>query len=128
MGAATGGFSGSGSAAGKGATNATRSAAATGENFTNVFDKLGLKGFEPLTLRLSSACSNQLSYRPGATPGGAEERNSGWRSLIGQGSGAFCESPVLLAKIAQSMTPISAPLESKRTSPNDPVREAVNDW
>lgn len=26
--------------------------------------KLGLKGFEPLTLRLSSACSNQLSYRP----------------------------------------------------------------
>ena len=26
---------------------------------------VGLKGFEPLTLRLSSACSNQLSYRPG---------------------------------------------------------------
>jgi hypothetical protein len=25
---------------------------------------VGLKGFEPLTLRLSSACSNQLSYRP----------------------------------------------------------------
>ena len=34
---------------------------------------VGLKGFEPLTLRLSSACSNQLSYRPGlmtlAAPG-----------------------------------------------------------
>ena len=28
---------------------------------------MGLKGFEPLTLRLSSACSNQLSYRPGPT-------------------------------------------------------------
>ena len=27
--------------------------------------RVGLKGFEPLTLRLSSACSNQLSYRPG---------------------------------------------------------------
>src|SRR5579864_2205414 len=25
---------------------------------------LGLRGLEPLTLRLSSACSNQLSYRP----------------------------------------------------------------
>jgi hypothetical protein len=26
--------------------------------------KVGLTGFEPVTLRLSSACSNQLSYRP----------------------------------------------------------------
>jgi hypothetical protein len=26
---------------------------------------VGLTGFEPVTLRLSSACSNQLSYRPG---------------------------------------------------------------
>ena len=25
---------------------------------------VGLNGFEPLTPRLSSACSNQLSYRP----------------------------------------------------------------
>ena len=25
---------------------------------------VGLIGFEPMTLRLSSACSNQLSYRP----------------------------------------------------------------
>jgi len=25
---------------------------------------MGLTGFEPVTLRLSSACSNQLSYRP----------------------------------------------------------------
>ena len=30
---------------------------------------VGLTGFEPVTLRLSSACSNQLSYRPAA--GGA---------------------------------------------------------
>jgi hypothetical protein len=32
--------------------------------------KMGLTGLEPVTLRLSSACSNQLSYRPpfAATP------------------------------------------------------------
>ena len=32
---------------------------------------MGLTGLEPVTLRLSSACSNQLSYRPeknGLTP------------------------------------------------------------
>jgi hypothetical protein len=37
---------------------------------------VGLTGLEPVTLRLSSACSNQLSYRPDRTPrrvGGAEE-------------------------------------------------------
>jgi hypothetical protein len=28
------------------------------------FYKMGLTGLEPVTLRLSSACSNQLSYRP----------------------------------------------------------------
>ena len=37
---------------------------------------VGLTGFEPVTLRLSSACSNQLSYRPAlktVQAGGAEE-------------------------------------------------------
>src|SRR5579863_7661708 len=35
---------------------------------------VGLTGFEPVTLRLSSACSNQLSYRPAPRrAGGAEE-------------------------------------------------------
>jgi hypothetical protein len=42
---------------------------------------MGLKGFEPLTLRLSSACSNQLSYRPGAADA---ERNSDRGFVIGQ--------------------------------------------
>ena len=28
---------------------------------------VGLTGLEPVTLRLSSACSNQLSYRPAVT-------------------------------------------------------------
>ena len=30
------------------------------------FGVVGLTGLEPVTLRLSSACSNQLSYRPGS--------------------------------------------------------------
>jgi zinc protease len=30
-----------------------------------ISDSMGLTGLEPVTLRLSSACSNQLSYRPG---------------------------------------------------------------
>ena len=38
---------------------------------------MGLTGLEPVTLRLSSACSNQLSYRPDLESkmqvGGAEE-------------------------------------------------------
>ena len=33
---------------------------------------VGVTGFEPVTLRLSSACSNQLSYTP-VNFGGAEE-------------------------------------------------------
>ena len=31
---------------------------------------VGLTGLEPVTLRLSSACSNQLSYRPWVVPRG----------------------------------------------------------
>ena len=34
---------------------------------------VGLTGLEPVTPRLSSACSNQLSYRPINQSGGAEE-------------------------------------------------------
>jgi hypothetical protein len=30
----------------------------------HIFALVGLTGLEPVTLRLSSACSNQLSYRP----------------------------------------------------------------
>ena len=29
-----------------------------------IFPMVGVTGLEPVTLRLSSACSNQLSYRP----------------------------------------------------------------
>jgi hypothetical protein len=36
--------------------------------------KLGLTGLEPVTLRLSSACSNQLSYRPGMFADGEQRK------------------------------------------------------
>ena len=36
------------------------------------FGVVGVTGVEPVTLRLSSACSNQLSYTPSEV-GGAEE-------------------------------------------------------
>jgi hypothetical protein len=37
---------------------------------------VGLTGLEPVTLRLSSACSNQLSYRPGIAGFAAKFANS----------------------------------------------------
>jgi len=37
---------------------------------------MGLTGLEPVTLRLSSACSNQLSYRPSSGSSAAEFRFS----------------------------------------------------
>ena len=43
---------------------------------------VGLTGLEPVTLRLSSACSNQLSYRPVAGLArfvGASQRYAEWR-------------------------------------------------
>ena len=47
---------------------ATLSSLVKNYNLCAVFKELkkmvGLTGFEPVTLRLSSACSNQLSYRP----------------------------------------------------------------
>ncbi len=49
-------------------------------------DLVGLAGLEPATLRLSSACSNQLSYRPVAGGFGAEV-NSERGSVIGQAGG-----------------------------------------
>ena len=36
---------------------------------------MGLTGLEPVTLRLSSACSNQLSYRPRCAAGADEFSN-----------------------------------------------------
>jgi hypothetical protein len=50
------------------------------ENRKSEFENaVGLTGLEPVTLRLSSACSNQLSYRPGIA---AAPRNFQFRLLI----------------------------------------------
>ena len=43
---------------------------------------VGLTGLEPVTLRLSSACSNQLSYRP-VKVGGPGPRGNGLRQPPG---------------------------------------------
>jgi hypothetical protein len=43
---------------------------------------MGLTGLEPVTLRLSSACSNQLSYRPGIRGCAAEFLNFDCRFSI----------------------------------------------
>ena len=48
----------------------TRSCKSESENDNN--QVVGVTGVEPVTLRLSSACSNQLSYTP-IRVGGAEE-------------------------------------------------------
>ena len=38
-------------------------------------EMVGVTGFEPVTLRLSSACSNQLSYTPSAPVRGSQISN-----------------------------------------------------
>ena len=54
---------------------------------------VGLTGLEPVTLRLSSACSNQLSYRPFGESAGENE--------YGVGGGKGIRTPdIQLAKLA----------------------------
>jgi hypothetical protein len=50
---------------------------------------VGLTGLEPVTLRLSSACSNQLSYRPQGYPksGVSQLRCRSWWRFLGGGMG-----------------------------------------
>jgi hypothetical protein len=47
---------------------------------------VGLTGLEPVTLRLSSACSNQLSYRPDRFPSPAFSPHRGTRRSTGGGA------------------------------------------
>ena len=42
-----------------------------------IMQVVGVTGFEPVTLRLSSACSNQLSYTPRALA--RESQTSNWK-------------------------------------------------
>jgi hypothetical protein len=46
---------------------------------------MGLTGLEPVTLRLSSACSNQLSYRPVLTAEPPDCRFSIWNKFRASG-------------------------------------------
>ena len=41
---------------------------------------VGVTGFEPVTLRLSSACSNQLSYTPGLFEPDVQPQPAFWRA------------------------------------------------
>ena len=54
---------------------------------------MGLTGLEPVTLRLSSACSNQLSYRPRFAEVNSEsvirDRSSDPRDFSDHGSGSL---------------------------------------
>jgi hypothetical protein len=43
---------------------------------------VGVTGVEPVTLRLSSACSNQLSYTPPASPGGLRRGRPAFRERV----------------------------------------------
>ncbi len=54
---------------------------------------MGLTGLEPVTLRLSSACSNQLSYRPAVTI------RPGKTNILGGGKGIRTPD-IQLAKLA----------------------------
>ncbi len=45
---------------------------------------VGLSGFEPLASPLSGVCSNQLSYRPIATPAPTPILNREWRGREGR--------------------------------------------
>ena len=43
----------------------------------SLIEMVGVTGFEPVTLRLSSACSNQLSYTPDLNEPNARNPSSG---------------------------------------------------
>ena len=59
----------------------------------HIFALVGLTGLEPVTLRLSSACSNQLSYRP-------EIADKGFNSLASLGGKGIRTPDIQLAKLA----------------------------
>ena len=64
---------------------------------------VGLIGLEPMTLRLSSACSNQLSYRPEGKCSAVSKQSSGLKTdypkLYGGGTGTRTPD-IQLAKLA----------------------------
>jgi hypothetical protein len=92
---------------------------------------MGLTGLEPVTLRLSSACSNQLSYRPGKLRGQfivrSEIRNAiseNWRQGDYAPASASDNVPCLLdvclhafqALEARGFEPLTSSLQSWRST------------
>ena len=78
------------------------------EALENRIQVVGVTGVEPATLRLSSACSNQLSYTPAKRPrlvGGAEEGRTPDLQLAKLPLYQLSYSPVNRARLP--MSPIS---------------------
>ena len=63
-------------------------------------DMVGLGGFEPPTPRLSSVCSNQLSYRPGVRP----EQPIGCGHLTDSVSANKLQTSLLLSAFTRPIT------------------------
>ena len=62
---------------------------------------VGLIGLEPMTLRLSSACSNQLSYRPEGNPKAkAQRQKSALYFMLFCGGKGIRTPDIQLAKLA----------------------------
>ena len=61
---------------------------------------MGLTGLEPVTLRLSSACSNQLSYRPEPkSPVGIPKTPHAWRHGDSNPRPIACKATALPAEL-----------------------------
>jgi hypothetical protein len=71
-------------------------AGTTGKRET--LEKMGLTGLEPVTLRLSSACSNQLSYRPGSAAEPPDFRLSIFDSFLGALLAHLLKSAIAIRK------------------------------
>ena len=85
---------------------------------------MGLTGLEPVTLRLSSACSNQLSYRPGVGGFAAEFPNFDCRfSILFRGAlrahllkSAIANRKSKIKMEARGFEPLTSSLQSWRST------------
>jgi hypothetical protein len=70
------------------------------KNFLAPQSLVGLTGLEPVTLRLSSACSNQLSYRPEPkSPVGIPKTPHAWRHGDSNPRPIACKATALPAEL-----------------------------
>ena len=85
---------------------------------------VGLTGLEPVTLRLSSACSNQLSYRPGIAGFAAKFANFDCRfSILFRGAlraqllkSAIANRKSKIKMEARGFEPLTSSLQSWRST------------